>query len=155
VSDEWNERDPHAAGRPASESRLRHHFRFGIVFLDGRVVCIDLGLRFRDRRARFNRAIMPRDAAARVARFSATLFHTGFYRKKNACLGREKTKKQEAGRQRIFLWIPFMRYHDPECLDRIEILPPEGVGQDNDVRLQVRFFIGEVAGRSPGLHQVS
>src|SRR5207237_3731527 len=27
----------------------------------------------------------------------------------------------------------------------IETLAPEGVRQDNDVRLQVRFFIGEVA----------
>src|SRR6267142_332095 len=77
-----------------AEAGFGHHFRFRIVLLDRGVVRIDLGLRFRDRRARFQSRDHVRDAAARVARFRSTLFHIGFYRKKNARLGREKTKSR-------------------------------------------------------------
>src|SRR5437879_13408091 len=69
-------------------------FPFRIVLLDRGVVRIDLGLHFRDRRARFQSRDHVRAAAARVACFRSTLFYIGFYRKKHARLGRETTKSR-------------------------------------------------------------
>src|ERR1700736_3882433 len=122
-----------------------HHFRLRIIFLDGGVVCIDLGLRFRDRRARLQPRDHVRDAAARVARFRPTLFHTGFYRKKNACLGREKTKSRRQDANDLSWDTVYAGVTTENVWIRIEILPPEGVRQDNYVFLRVGFFIGEVA----------
>jgi len=95
-------------------------------------------LRFRDRRARLQPRDHARDAAARVARFRPTLFHTGFYRKKNACLGREKTKSRRQDANDLSLDTIYAGITTQNVWIGIEILPPEGVGQDNDVRLQVR-----------------
>src|SRR5439155_2129919 len=122
-----------------------HHFRFRIIFLDGGVVRIDLGLRFRDRRARLQSRDHVRDAAARVARFRPTVFHTGFYRKKNARLGREKTKSRRQDANDLSWDTVYAGITIQNVWIGIETLAPEGVRQDNDVRLRVRFFIGEVA----------
>jgi hypothetical protein len=51
-------------------------------------------LSFRDRRARFQARDHVGAAAARVARVRRTLFWPGFYREKNAGLGREKAKSR-------------------------------------------------------------
>src|SRR5216110_2879732 len=128
-----------------AEAGFGHHFRFRIVLLDAGVVRIDLGLRFRDRRARLQSRDHVRDAAARVARFRPTLFHTGFYRKKNACLGREKTKSRRQNANDLSWDTVYAGVTTENVWIRIEILPPEVVRQDNYVLLRVRFFIGEVA----------
>src|SRR6266446_2903273 len=128
-----------------SETRFGHHLRFRIVFFDSGVVRIDLGLRFRDRRARFQSRDHVRDAAARVARFRPTLFHTGFYRKKNARLGREKTKSRRQDANDLSWDTVYAGITTQNVWIGIETLAPEGVRQDNDVLLRVRFFIGEVA----------
>src|SRR5439155_19787063 len=118
---------------------------FRIIFLDGGVVRIDLGLRVRDRRARLQPRDHVHDAAARVARFRPTLFHTGFYRKKNACLGREKTKSRRQDANDLSWDTVYAGITTENVWIGIEILPPEGVRQNNYVLLRVRFFIGEVA----------
>src|SRR5206468_4962668 len=114
-------------------------------FLDGGVVCIDLGFSFRDRRARLQPRDHVRAAAARVARFRSTLFHTGFYRKKNARLGREKTKSRRQDANDLSWDTVYAGISTQNVWIGIETLPPEGVRQDNDVLLRVRFFVGEVA----------
>src|SRR5207237_9047347 len=113
--------------------------------LDGGVVCIDLGLRFRDRRARLQARDHVRDDASRVARFRSTLFHTGFYRKKNACLGREKTKSRRQDANELSWDTVYAGITTQNVWIGIEKLAPEGVRQDNDVLVRVRFVIGEVA----------
>src|SRR6266446_8157876 len=128
-----------------AEAGVHHHFRFRIIFLDGGVVCIDLGLRFRDRRARLQPRDHVRDAAARVARFRPTLFHTGFYRKKNARLGREKTKSRRQDANDLSWDTVYAGITTQNVWIGIETLAPEGVRQDNDVLLRGRFFLGEVA----------
>jgi len=50
-----------------AEAGLGHRFRFGIIFLDGGVVRIDLRLRFGDRRARLQPRDHVRAASARMA----------------------------------------------------------------------------------------
>src|SRR5438552_11416736 len=128
-----------------AEAGFGHHFRFRIIFLDGGVVRIDLRLRFRDRRARFQSRDHVRAAAARVARFRPTLFHAGFYRKKNARLGREKTKSRRQDANDLSWDTVYAGITTQNVWIGIETLAPEGVRQDNDVLLRVRFFIGEVA----------
>src|SRR3989440_12973768 len=128
-----------------AEAGFGHHFRFRIVLLDRGVVRIDLRLRFRDRRARLQSRDHVRDAAARVARLRSTLFPTGFYRKKNARLGREKTKSRRQDANDLSWDTVYASITTQNVWIGIETLAPEGVRQDNDVRLQVRFFIGEVA----------
>src|SRR6266403_2743445 len=128
-----------------AEAGFGHHFRFRIVLLDRGVVRIDLGLRFRDRRARFQSRDHVRAAAARVARFRSTIFHTGFYRKKNARLGREKTKSRRQDANDLSWDTVYAGITTQNVWIGIETLPPEGVCQDNDVLVRVRFFIGEVA----------
>src|SRR5437762_10888470 len=128
-----------------AEAGFGHHFRFRIVLLDHLIMRIDLGLRFRDGGARFQSRDHLRAAAARVARFRSTLFHIGFYRKKNARLGREKTKsrRQDAN---DFSWDTiYAGIMTRNAWIGIETLAPEGVRQDNDVLLRGRFFLGEVA----------
>src|SRR5437870_6279225 len=128
-----------------TEAGFGHHFRFRIVLLDLGVVRIDLGLRFRDRRAWFQARDHVRDAAIRVARFRSTLFHTGFYRKKNARLGREKTKSRRQDANDLSWDTVYAGITTQNVWIGIETLAPEGVRQDNDVLVRVRFFIGEVA----------
>src|SRR5438105_4309249 len=128
-----------------SEAGFGHHFRFRIIFLDGGVVRIDLGLRFRDRRARFQARDHVRDAAARVARFRSTLFHIGFYRKKNARLGREKTKSRRQDANDLSWDTVYAGVTTQNVWIGIETLAPEGIRQDNYVLLRGRFFVGEVA----------
>src|SRR6266404_114098 len=125
-----------------SEARFGHRFRLGIVLLDLGVVRIDLRLRFRDCRARLQSRDHVGAAAARVARFRPTLFHTGFYRKKNARLGREKTKSRRQDANDLSWDTVYAGITTQNVWIGIETLAPEGVRQDNDVRLQVRFFIG-------------
>src|SRR5205807_5835351 len=108
-------------------------------------VRMDLGLRFRDRRARFQSRDHLRHAAARVARFRPTLFRTGFYRKKNARLGREKTKSRRQDANDLSWDTVYAGITTQNVWIGIETLAPEGVRQDNDVLVRVRFFIGEVA----------
>src|ERR1043166_823338 len=124
-----------------SKTRFGHRFRFRIIFLDRSVVRVDLRLRFRDRRAGFQ----PRDqvgaAAARVARFRSTLFHTGFYRKKNACLGREKAKSRRQDADDLSWDTVYAGVTTQNVWIGIETLPPESVRQDNYVRLTVGLFI--------------
>src|SRR5213080_678564 len=128
-----------------AEAGFGHHFRFRIVLLDRGVVRIDLGLRFRDRRARFQSRDHVRAAAARVARFRSTLFHTGFYRKKNARLGREKTKSGRQDADDLSWDTIYAGVTTQNVWIGIETLPPEFVRQDNHVRMGVGLFIGEVA----------
>src|SRR5438874_1025639 len=128
-----------------AEAGFGHHFRFRIVLLDRGVVRVDLGLRFRDRRARFQSRDHVRAVTVRVARFRPTLFHTGFYRKKNARLGREKTKSRRQDANDLSWDTVYASITTQNVWIGIETLAPEGVRQDNDVRLQVGFFIGEVA----------
>src|SRR6266478_3256684 len=128
-----------------AETRFGHHLRFRIVFFDGGVVRVDLRLRFRDRRARFQSRDHVRAAAARVARFRSTVFHTGFYRKKNARLGREKTKSRRQDANDLSWNTVYAGITTQNVWIRIETLAPEGVRQDNDVLVRIRFFIGEVA----------
>src|SRR5258705_7085388 len=77
-----------------AEAGFGHYFRLRIILLDRIVMRIDLGLRFRDCGAGFQTRDHVSVAAARMARFRSTLFHIGFYREKNARLGREKTKSR-------------------------------------------------------------
>src|SRR5438132_158499 len=128
-----------------AEAGFGHHFRFRIVLLDRGVVRIDLGLRFRDRRARFQSRDHVRDAAARVARFRSTLYHIGFYRKKNARLRREKTKSRRQDANDLSWDTVYAGITTQNVWIGIETLAPEGVRQDNDVLLRGRFFVGEVA----------
>jgi len=86
-----------------------------------------------------------RDAAARVARFRSALFHIGFYRKKNACLGREKTKSRRQDANDLSWDTVYAGITTKNVWIGIETLAPEGVRQDNDVLLGGRFFLGEVA----------
>src|SRR5437763_13191641 len=130
---------------PRTEAACGHHFPFRIVLLDRGVVRIDLGLRFRDRRARFQSRAHVRAAAARVARFRSTLFHIGFYRKKNARLGREKTKSRTQDANDLSWDTVYAGITTQNVWIGIETLAPEGVRQDNDVLLRGRFFLGEVA----------
>src|SRR5438105_7392391 len=106
---------------------------------------IDLGLRFRDRRARFQSRDHVRVAAARVACFRPTLFHTGFYRKKNARLGREKAKSRRQDANDLSWDTVYAGITTQNVWIGIETLAPEGVRHDNDVLLRGRFFVGEVA----------
>src|SRR6267378_2121005 len=128
-----------------AEAGFGHHFRFRIVLLDRGVVRIDLGLRFRDRRARFQSRDHVRDAAARVARFRSTLFHIGFYRKKNARLRRKKTKSRRQDANDLSWDTVYAGITTQNVWIGIETLAPEGVHQDNDILLRGRFFLGEVA----------
>src|SRR3989440_368910 len=128
-----------------AEAGFGHHFRFRIILFDPGVVRIDLRLRFRDRRARFQSRDHVRDAAARVARLRSTLFPTGFYRKKNARLGREKTKSRRQDANDLSWDTVYSGITTQNVWIRIETLAPERVRQDNDVLVWVRFFIGEVA----------
>src|SRR5258708_27151421 len=80
-----------------------------------------------------------------MARFRSTLFHTGFYRKKNARLGREKTKSRRQDANDLSWDTVYAGITTQNVWIGIETLAPEGVRQDNDVLLRVRFFIGEVA----------
>src|SRR6266403_5056587 len=128
-----------------TEAGFLHHFRFWIVLFDLGVVRIDLGLRFRDRRARFQLRDHVRAAAARVARFRSTVFHTGFYRKKNARLGREKTKSRRQDANDLSWDTVYAGITTQNVWIGIETLAPEGVRQDNDILLRGRFFLGEVA----------
>src|SRR5438046_4236237 len=125
-----------------AEAGFGHHFRFRIVLLDGGVMRINLGLRFHDRRARFQARDHVRAAAARVARFRSTLFHIGFYRKKNARLGREKTKSRRQEANDLSWDTVYAGITTQNVSIGIETLTPEGVRQDNDVLVRVRFFIG-------------
>jgi len=95
-----------------------------------------------------------RDAAARVARFRPTLFHTGFIGRKTRASD-ERNEKQEARRQTIFLGIPFMRVSRPRMFGS-EL---KFCRQKASVRI-ITFFCGSVSssvkcGRSLGLHQES
>ena len=132
-----------------------HHFRFRIVLLDRVIVRVDLGLRFGDRRARFQTRDHVRAAAARMARFRSTLFHIGFYRKKNARLGREKTKSRRQDANDLSWDTVYAGVTTQNVWIGIETLPPEGVRQDNDVLLIGRFFLGESCDRSRDLPQGS
>src|SRR5436190_9017446 len=128
-----------------AEAGFGHRFRFRIIFLDGGVVRIDMRLRLRDRRARFQSRDHVRDAAARVARLRSTLFPTGLYRKKNARLGREKTKSRRQDANDLSWDTVYAGITTQNVWIGIETLAPEGVRQDNDVLLRGRFFLGEVA----------
>src|SRR5438128_370159 len=128
-----------------AEAGFGHHFRFRIVLLDRGVVRIDLGLCLGDGRARFQSRDHVRDTAARVARFRPTLFHIGFYRKKNARFGREKTKSRRQDANDLSVDTVYAGITTQNVWIGIETLAPEGVRQDNDVLLRGRFFLGEVA----------
>src|SRR5437660_380286 len=80
-----------------------------------------------DRRARLQPLDHVRDAAARVARFRPTLFHTGFYRKKNACLGREKTKSRRQDANDLSWDTVYAGVTTQNVWIGIETLAPEGV----------------------------
>src|SRR5205814_8197996 len=80
-----------------------------------------------------------------VACFRSTLFHIGFYRKKNARLRREKTKSRRQDANDLSWDTVYAGITTQNVWIGIETLAPEGVRQDNDVLVRVRFFIGEVA----------
>ncbi len=80
-----------------------------------------------------------------MARFRSTLFHIGFYRKKNARLGREKTKSRRQDANDLSWDTIYAGITTQNVWIRIETLPPEGVRQDNDVLLIGRFFLGKIA----------
>src|SRR4030095_4471601 len=84
-------------------------------------------------------------AAARMARFRSTLFHIGFYREKNARLGREKAKSRRQDANDLSCDTIYAGITTQNVWIRIETLPPEGVRQDNDVLLIGRFFPNEIA----------
>src|SRR4051812_48748258 len=75
-----------------AEAGFGHHFRLRIVLFDRGVVRVDLGLRFRNRRARFQ----PRDhvgaTAAGMALLRSAVRRPGSYWDKEARLPGEKAK---------------------------------------------------------------
>src|SRR3954467_11750847 len=80
-----------------------------------------------------------------MARFWSTLFHIGFYGKKNACLGREKTKSRRQDANDLSWDTVYAGITTQNVWIGIETLPPESVRQDNHVRMGVGLVIGEVA----------
>src|SRR5439155_13001945 len=105
----------------------------------------DLGLLFPHRADPLQPPVHVDDGGAKIARLPATVFPTGFYRKKNACLGREKTKSRRQDANDLSWDTVYAGITTQNVWIGIETLAPEGVRQDNDVLLRVRFFIGEVA----------
>ena len=61
-----------------TKAGLSHHLRFRIVLLHLGVVRVDLGLRFRDRRARLQTRDHVGAASAGMARFRSALFFIRF-----------------------------------------------------------------------------
>src|SRR5207245_5816346 len=82
---------------------------------------------------------------ARRAGYGPTRFQTGVYREKNARLGREKTKSRGQDANDLSWDTVYAGITTQNVWIGIETLAPEGVRQDNDVLVRVRFFIGEVA----------
>src|SRR5205814_5478761 len=119
--------------------------RLGLVFLHLGVVHVDLGLRFRDRRARLQTRDHVGAASAGMARFRPALFFIRFYRDENARLRREKakTRRQDANYlSRDTIHADFATNH---VRIGIETLAPKRVRQNSDVPLSDRFFLGEAA----------
>src|SRR5260370_40381183 len=79
-----------------------------------------------------------------MARLRSTL-HIGFNRKKNARLGREKTKSRRQDANDLSWDTVYPGITTQNVWIRTETLPPEGVCQDNYVLLSGRFFLGKIA----------
>ena len=130
-----------------AEAGLGHHFRFGVVFLDGGVVRVDLRLRFGDRRARFQPRDHVRAAAAGMALLRSALLQPGPYRQEKPRFRGEEAKIRRQHADDLSWDAVHAEVAAEDVWIGIKALAPVGVGHDGDsvVFRHGRFRFGEAA----------